>query len=177
MAAPTPTIRHHFGDDHDRLDGLFQRFQQLKHTDLPLARQLFAEFKAQLERHIAWEEEILFPLFEERTGFAGGGPTAVMRWEHEQIKQHLAAIELKQGQNEATTAGDEAALLAVLGPHNLKEENILYPMIDQFTTEAERRGIYARMDRLRVPRSPQHGAAQARTGNPMRHDPPDQTRL
>jgi hypothetical protein len=36
------------------------------------------------------------------------------------------------------TGDDEAGLLAVLGPHNHKEENILYPMIDQVTDGAER---------------------------------------
>ena len=167
MAAPTPTIRRHFGDDHDRLDSLFHRFQQLKHTDRPSAHQLFAEYKAQLERHIAWEEEILFPLFEQRTGLTGGGPTAVMRLEHEEIKQHLAAIELKLGQNEVATAEDEAALLAVLEPHNLKEESILYPMIDKLTTEAERRGIFARIKQVQGAGKP---ATRSRADAKRRHD-------
>jgi regulator of cell morphogenesis and NO signaling len=41
----------------------------------------FEEFKAGLEQHIVWEEEILFPSFEQKFGLPGG-PTEVMRWEH-----------------------------------------------------------------------------------------------
>lgn len=66
-----------------------------------------------------------------------GGPTFVMRHEHRQIEEHLLAI----GRNvtEQNTGNDqsEQALLALLGAHNLKEERVLYPAIDQVTTPEE----------------------------------------
>ncbi len=80
-----PTISHYYAADHDRLDELFGRFQSSKQSDRTVARHLFAEFKAGLERHIAWEEDLLFPLFEAHTGMHAAGPTAVMRDEHRQI--------------------------------------------------------------------------------------------
>jgi len=139
------SISHHYGEDHDRLDELFQRFQTLKSSDRASAVRAFQEFHAGLERHIVWEEEILFPAFETKTGMTSG-PTQVMRWEHEQIRGFLAAIAGKLAAGADDTSDDEAGLLAVLGPHNHKEENILYPMIDQVTDGAERTQIFAEME-------------------------------
>ena len=58
---------------------------------------------------------------------------------------HSMADKLAAGTND--TGDDEAGLLAVLGPHNHKEENILYPMIDQVTAGAERTQIFAEMEK------------------------------
>jgi iron-sulfur cluster repair protein YtfE (RIC family) len=85
-------ISIYYETDHDRLDDLFKNFQQLKRSDFSKAKQFFKEFKIGLQRHIIWEEEILFPLFEEKTGLKNGGPTEVMRLEHRQIKTHLETI-------------------------------------------------------------------------------------
>src|SRR3989304_3638212 len=48
------------------------------------ARARFATVAAAPERHIGLEEELLFPLFEVKTGLVGG-PTARMREEHHEI--------------------------------------------------------------------------------------------
>ena len=140
------TISDHYSRDHDRLDELFHRFQTLKSSDRASAVQAFQEFHAGLERHIVWEEEILFPAFETKTGMTGG-PTQVMRWEHEQIRGFLKAIADKLAAGTDDTGDDEAGLLAVLRPHNHKEENILYPMIDQVTDGGARTQIFAEMEK------------------------------
>lgn len=142
----TATIAQHYSEDHDRLDELFRRFQTLKHSDRPSALAAFQEFMAGLERHIVWEEEILFPAFEQKTGHVGG-PTEVMRWEHREIRGFLEAIAGKLTRNDGDTASDEAGLLSVLGPHNQKEEGILYPTIDQVTGADERAEIFAEMSK------------------------------
>lgn len=140
----TASINEHYTHDHDRLDELFHQFQTLKTSDRGQAANTFREFKAGLEQHIVWEEEILFPSFETKFGLPGG-PTEVMRWEHREIRKYLDAIADKLGRDEFDTADDEFGLLAVLCPHNQKEEGILYPMIDQITGAEERAGIFARM--------------------------------
>lgn len=145
MTMNNQTISEHYGRDHDRLDELFQRFQTLKTSDRAGAAQSFQEFHAGLERHIVWEEEILFPAFETKTGMTGG-PTRVMRWEHQQIRGFLKAIADKLAAGADDTGDDEAGLLAVLKPHNDKEESILYPMIDQATDGGERTRIFAEME-------------------------------
>jgi predicted XRE-type DNA-binding protein len=54
------TITAFFEHDHDRLDELFETFQQLKRSDFPKAKDAFKEFKFGLQRHIVWEEDLLF---------------------------------------------------------------------------------------------------------------------
>lgn len=138
------TINEHFTQDHDRLDELFLQYRQLKATDRGQAARSFQEFKAGLEQHIIWEEEILFPSFERTTGHTGG-PTEVMRWEHREIRSILDAMATKLASADFATEAEEAGLLAVLEPHNFKEESVLYPMIDQVTGAQERSEIFTRM--------------------------------
>jgi len=140
----TASINEHYTQDHDRLDDLFYEFKQLKSSDRTKAVQHFQEFKIGLEQHIVWEEEILFPSFEKKFGHLGG-PTQVMRWEHQEIRKYLDAIAEKLARNDFDTEVEEMGLQGVLCPHNHKEENILYPMIDQVTGAEERAEIFARM--------------------------------
>lgn len=137
-----------YADDHDRLDHLMQEYQRLKPVNLQEATARFSEFKAGLERHIRWEEEILFPLFEEKTGMRNAGPTAVMRYEHQQIKQRLASIASHLSAGKAGTEAEESELREILGAHNWKEENVLYPAIDGQVSPEERRGIYSQMNAI-----------------------------
>lgn len=138
------TINEHYTQDHERLDELFYQFQKLKSADPVRAKNHFAEFKSGLEQHIVWEEEILFPSFETKFGHLGG-PTAVMRWEHQEIRKYLDAISGKLAHEDWRTESEELGLISVLCPHNHKEESILYPMIDQVTRAEERKEIFARM--------------------------------
>ncbi|HEU5071287.1 MAG TPA: hemerythrin domain-containing protein [Verrucomicrobiae bacterium] len=140
----TASINEHYTHDHDRLDELLHQFLTLKNSDRAQAATNFREFKAGLEQHIVWEEQILFPAFEGKTGMVAG-PTEVMRWEHRQIRGFLESIADRLVRDDFDTTDEEAGLLAVLEPHNHKEENILYPMIDQVTRAEERAEIFARM--------------------------------
>jgi iron-sulfur cluster repair protein YtfE (RIC family) len=115
--------------DHDRLDNLLKEFQSKKITEPDHAKKLFCDFKSGLERHIVWEEEILFPIFEEKIGMQGG-PTQVMRMEHIQIKELLGSIHERVLKGDFQTDPLEARLVGILSSHNVKEENILYPMCD-----------------------------------------------
>ena len=138
-------ITNFMGQDHDRLEGLVTEFQATKGSDLGKAKHFFSEFKRGLQRHIVWEEEILFPLFEHRTGMEDRGPTAVMRTEHRQIKDFLEQIHDRIAKGETNTDEFERGLLTVLSAHNQKEETILYPWIDQSLSEQEAKETLARM--------------------------------
>ena len=140
------TILEFMSEDHDRLDNLFEEFNKLRKSDISRAKPLFLNFSTGLQAHIAWEEDILFPIFERATGMRDAGPTAVMRMEHRQIKNFLEAISGKVLADEL----DELSikLLEVLGSHNMKEENILYPAIDDLTNEQEKKQAIERMTEL-----------------------------
>lgn len=139
------SITQYYEEDHNRLDRLFSQFQDLKKCDLTQARKYFEEFKEGLERHIRWEEDILFPVFEAKTGHRDTGPTAVMRAEHNDIRAILDEIHRKLKDNSLQTDAEEARLFGHLGIHNMKEEQILYPSIDRIVSEGERLELFTKM--------------------------------
>ncbi len=139
------TVTAFYEKDHNRLDELFKTFQTSKRSDFAKAKEAFKEFKIGLQRHIVWEEELLFPMWEEKTGMIEDGPTPVMRFEHEQIKQLLEAIHQKVGEQNLDTDQSEQALLNLLSSHNRKEERALYPAIDNVTSTDEREKVFSDM--------------------------------
>ncbi len=93
-------------------------------------RSLLETFGRDLERHLAAEEDILFPAFEQATGVRQG-PTQMMRYEHSQLRDLLAQMVAAA----TADAGDQFAgaaetLLVLTQQHNAKEEHILYPMCE-----------------------------------------------
>lgn len=139
------TIRAFYEQDHDRLDELFKTFQQFKRSDFVKAKEAFRQFQFGLQRHIVWEEDLLFPLWEEKTGMTDSGPTFVMRAEHRQIGQQLEAIHDKVVEQNPESDQEEQSLLSLLGSHNMKEERVLYPALDQVTSAEERETVFRNM--------------------------------
>lgn len=142
------TITAFYEGDHDRLDELFKTFQTVKGSDFPKAQEAFKEFKIGLQRHIVWEEELLFPIWEEKTGMVEDGPTPVMRFEHDQIKQLLDAIHQKVETQNLSTEQEEQALLNLLSSHNRKEERALYPAIDNVVSPDECARVFSDMKNI-----------------------------
>jgi iron-sulfur cluster repair protein YtfE (RIC family) len=140
------SINQHYSEDHQRLDDLFHEFTSLKGSDPRAAEKSFGAFKAGLERHIVWEEEILFPAFEKKFGHFQGGPTAVMRLEHREIRKCLDAIGRKLAEQNFDTDEEEATFVPLLCVHNQKEEGILYPMMDRMFSEQERAAMFLEMN-------------------------------
>jgi regulator of cell morphogenesis and NO signaling len=125
------TISKYYEDDHDRLDDLFQKFQKTKAIDFAAAKEYFVQFKFGLQRHIIWEEDILFPFFERKIGTSFGNPVHVMKLEHREIGRLLELIHNKVREGDPNSDSEEQELLSYLGRHNMKEENILYPAMDR----------------------------------------------
>ncbi len=89
------------------------------------------EFAAELETHFAREESILFPQFEAATG-SMGGPTQMMRMEHEQMRSLVNEInKAVDSKDKDQFPGLSETLMITMQQHNMKEEQMLYPMIDQ----------------------------------------------
>lgn len=123
-------------DDHQRLDGLFSEFQRQVRQERVSAGETFSRFVGGLERHLEWEEDLLFPLFEQRSGMTGVGPTAVMRAEHRCFKVLIDRVQDRLNVG-SSLDGLDKQLLDTLTAHNLKEEKLLYPWIDGFLSEEE----------------------------------------
>jgi hemerythrin-like domain-containing protein len=117
-------------------------------ADLEVIETLGAMLASALAPHAQIENDILFPAIEQMMG--EGGPTHVMRMEHELIEGKLKELEeLKEAHEEiegalarlpATSSADEARRLVrdVIGAareHFTKEEHILFPMAAQMLDE------------------------------------------
>jgi hemerythrin-like domain-containing protein len=101
------------------------------------AAKTIARFRQLLAAHLDSEEGTLFPAFEEATGVTGG-PTAMMRLEHQQMRSLLMQLERAcLGKDADAFAGAAETLLILMQQHNMKEENILYPMCDREVTSPE----------------------------------------
>ena len=68
-----------------------------------------------------------------------------MRHEHRRIEEQLQAIDRNLAEEKMGDDQPEQALLALLGAHNLKEERVLYPAIDQVATPEECRDLLTRI--------------------------------
>ena len=141
-------ITAYFEADHDRLDIIFKQFQQRRRISMAEAKPYFKAFNNGLKRHIIWEEDVLFPAFEEKTGMKDSGPTFVMREEHRRIGALLEEIHNKVRRADPSSGDEEARLVEILTAHNHKEEQVLYPAIDQMLTEEEVSEIFLAMENI-----------------------------
>ncbi|HHC71322.1 MAG TPA: hemerythrin domain-containing protein [Thiotrichales bacterium] len=99
--------------------------------DTEAARSHFLLLKRDIEHHFRSEEEALFPLLEAKAG-AYSGPTNVMRSEHSQIRALLDDMEEALGTANANLFLDLSdTLMVMVQQHNMKEEQVLYPLADQ----------------------------------------------
>lgn len=144
----TQSIQAAFAADHDRLDELFVNFRKWKRTDYPKAKEFFKDFKFGLQRHIVWEESILFPQFEHKTGMVKHGPTEVMRMEHRKIADRLEEVHQFVQKQDPNRDHEEELLLEALLEHNQKEEHVLYPALDRLLGDEEKADVFAEMEQL-----------------------------
>lgn len=117
-----------FTQDHAACDRLWADVEGAE--DASSLRETWAVFETALRRHLAWEEQVLFPAFEEVSPMRGMGPTEVMRGEHVQMRailDQLAGLAAVGDQQGVVDQGD--TLLMLIQQHNAKEEGMLYPMI------------------------------------------------
>jgi len=135
------------GWDHDRLDDLAARAFAARADGRPgSARLLWQGFSAGLRRHIRFEEQVLFPVFEEKTGASpDAGPTAVMRSEHRAIETLLGAIGAVMSLADPAADALRTELLSLLRGHNEKEELVLYPGTDRLLAPEESDALVARL--------------------------------
>jgi len=123
--------------DHARCDALFAEAESLSAAgNWRDCLERTEAFVAAVLQHFEIEERVVFPAFEARTGMREG-PTRVMCGEHAQMRDVMAAL-VDAAREVDTLSYEDAAetLLILLQQHNLKEENILYPMCEQALGDA-----------------------------------------
>jgi iron-sulfur cluster repair protein YtfE (RIC family) len=138
------TIAEFMTADHKACDDEFAVAEEAALTDdWSRAETAFHAFRDDMARHFRMEEDVLFPALASVGG--PSGPVHIMLMEHAQIKELLkqmgAAVESKDTQE---YGGLSETLLMVMQQHNNKEENILYPIMDQILAK-EREALFGRM--------------------------------
>ncbi len=143
-------ISQYLSNDHGTCDELYSSLENIvTKGDWEKTHKKAQVFFDAMEQHFALEEEILFPTLEDYTGMTMG-PTAVMRMEHKQMRVLMKEMqEALAEKNKDTVLGSGETLLILIQQHNMKEENILYPMADDALSE-EANEIVQRMDELRT---------------------------
>ena len=118
--------------DHKACDDLFAQAEKSVHTNQwPQAEIAFNAFHSGMAHHFRMEETQLFPALLE----AGGpnGPVQMMLMEHQQMNGLLDNMSKAMVNKDAKGySGLSETLLIVMQQHNLKEEQILYPIAERF---------------------------------------------
>lgn len=133
------TIREYLTEDHGHCDELFANMEDAVIKSIESAKKAYEAFAKEAERHFQIEERVMFLEFEQKTGMTQG-PTAIMRHEHAQMRNLIAemgkAIEAK---DKDKFFGNSETLMILMQQHNMKEEQMLYPMAQQhLSAESER---------------------------------------
>ncbi len=125
------TIKEYLTTDHSKCDNYFATMEDNASKSLENSKASYEAFANATERHFQMEERIMFKEFEEKTGMEQG-PTAMMRHEHSQVRNLIKQM------GEAIDANDKdrffslsETLMILLQQHNMKEEQMLYPMAQQ----------------------------------------------
>ena len=127
-----PTIADFMSTDHHACDDAFAIAEQAAlDNNWDKAEPLFNDFRTDMARHFRMEEDELFPTLLAAHGPAG--PVQMMLMEHEQMKTLLEQMADVVARHDAPGYGGlSETLLIVMQQHNLKEEQILYPMADHY---------------------------------------------
>ena len=137
------SIHQVMSEDHKRCDDMFVEAQKLAaRKDWVAARQYTDLFTRNILQHLNHEESVLFPAFEQKTGMLYG-PTEVMRDEHATMRALFDDLR-QAAANESSSRflGVAETLFIFMQQHNMKEENVLYPMMDQQLTGNEMNNAY-----------------------------------
>ncbi len=119
--------------DHRACDEEFANMENaVADGDWDVASTKFEKFASDLLHHFDIEEEVMFPAFEARSASAHCNPTPVMIMEHTQMRGIVNTMRTKlEAKDKDGFFGDSETLMMTMQQHNMKEEQMMYPMIDE----------------------------------------------
>jgi len=125
-------IKEFMTKDHRDCDDTFAAMEQKANSEgIAAAKALYEQMAEEMEHHFQMEERVLFPTFEEKTGMTQG-PTQMMRMEHSQMRQLIKEIgEAVENDDKERFFGLTETMMIMLQQHNMKEEQMLYTMVQQ----------------------------------------------
>jgi regulator of cell morphogenesis and NO signaling len=140
---------------HTRLDDLFLEHQRaLLRLDLMAGLAALEAYELELFAHMMDEEQLMLPLYRERVEPPLGGAAEIFFGEHDKLRQYVALFNdaIKRLQRSDDLEKDVIWLLdsqttfkRLHVHHDTREQKMLYPLLDEVTTDEERRKVIATM--------------------------------
>lgn len=135
-------------EEHSELEDLFAKHQRaLLIKDVPAAVATLKTFENELCRHIAFEDQVLLPLYASKRAEVEGAALPIFHAEHRKLKEMASKLvrqtDALDGSPDLLGSiiqlfDDEALFKSLFAHHGLREENLLFPALDACTTETER---------------------------------------
>src|SRR5262245_50993587 len=139
---------------HQQLDELFLEHQRaLVRLDLNRAASLLEKYETQLLAHIRDEEGLMIPLYQQRAAAPIGAAAEIFLGEHEKLRQFLVLFKQDVVKIKKSDDVERGALFLIdsqhifkrlLVHHDTRERKMLYPLLDEVTTESEREQLFLR---------------------------------
>ena len=147
---------------HRHLDELFFVHQRaLMRLDLIEASEALQEYEIALSAHIEDEENLMLPLYRDRVTPPTGGTSEIFEGEHEKLRRYLELfreelVKLKEVEDLERGAlfliDSQHIFKRLLVHHDTREKNILYPLLDEVTSDKERDELFRS---VKLPRTSQ----------------------
>jgi len=141
---------------HRRLDDLFLKHQRaLLRLNLEQASELLDQYQGDLLAHIRDEENLMMPLYRQRATAPIGGAAEIFLGEHEKLRQFLVLFQEELNSLKFVDDLERGILFLIdsqhlfkrlLVHHDSREKKMLYPLLDEVTTEAERRSLCEQLE-------------------------------
>ena len=141
---------------HRGLDDLFLEHQRaLLRLDLQRASVVLDQYERDLLAHIRDEENLMMPLYRQRATAPTGGAPEIFAGEHDKLRQFLDLFRAELHKLNGIEDLERGVLFLIdsqhlfkrlLVHHDTREQKMLYPLLDEVTTEAERESIFAQLE-------------------------------
>jgi iron-sulfur cluster repair protein YtfE (RIC family) len=140
---------------HREIDEVFFAHQcSLLHFEFGAALSLLERYESALLRHMQDEEDLLLPLYAGRAAAIKAGAPQIFLDDHAKMRAFVDLFK-EQTAKLAANARPESVLLMLLdreafykrlcSHHDKREREILYPALDELTSEAEKIELLARV--------------------------------
>jgi len=141
---------------HQQLDQMFLEHQRaLLRLDMHRAATLLQTYEVELLAHMRDEESLMLPLYRQLVNPPVGGAAEIFLGEHDKLRQYLLLFR-EEIVKLADTNDLERGVLFLLDSqhlfkrllvhHDSRERKMLYPLLDQVTTEAERESLFSTLE-------------------------------
>lgn len=120
--------------EHARLIHLFGNYKESKKSGLACASTALKDFADVLEKHILWEERVLFPVLQKDKIDSHENEINLIRSQHIKILAYLKDLSVKVEKN-INSEKEEDKLIAELINHEEYEDEVMHPIIIKLLKE------------------------------------------